>query len=74
MFGETDEEPEDVLTRARRRRRMNEEAAAAAAAADDASGVSSSGTAAADQSGRKPRTMEEIRNQRKAREPDSAEG
>ena len=45
---------------------MNKEAAAAA---EDAAGTSSF-----DQSGRKPQTLEEIRNQRRARDPDSEEG
>ena len=70
MFGESEEEPEDVLTRARRRRRMNEEAAAAEASADRAAGGAGRGSAT-DQMGRKTRTLDEIRKERKAREPDS---
>jgi len=59
MFGESDEgDSEDVLTRARRRRRMNEESAAAGGDTIDAD------------SGRRPRTLDEIRKQRQAREPD----
>ena len=69
MFGEGEEEPEDVLTRARRRRRMNEEAAAAAAATETGNGDST----AAEKTGRKARTLEEIRKERRAKEPDSTD-
>ena len=77
MFGEGDlegeEEPEDVLTRARRRRRMNEETNAAATTATTTATTEGNDGKAGDQSGRKPRSLQEIRKERIAKEPDETE-